>query len=151
MTSNISTRISKPSDDLLSAPGRNFNSPQKVEDYLAENFHMTKSQSINDRKMKSYQGKIKFRLNKDSSIQNIEDHLFQYGFIKDKNAFEYALKNSKDSKVGRSDAIKIGNNTIDKFAYYEISEDMSSWEIADQLLNHPNYFAVDDVNKVFSF
>lgn len=78
---------------------------------------------------------VQFKVSKQNTIIAVVSNLSYYGFIKDENAFKYALQNTKDTTPGKEGAIKIGNNTIDTEAAYDISPAMSAWEIAKILLN----------------
>ena len=78
---------------------------------------------------------VTFMVRKESQLEGIVNNLEYYGFVKDKNAFAYALEHSKDNSSGRENAIKIGENTIDVDTDYEVSQTMSAWELADVLLN----------------
>jgi hypothetical protein len=78
---------------------------------------------------------IAFTIGKDFALDAVISDLYYYGFIKDENAFAYALAHSKDTTPGRQNALKIGSNTIDREARYTISQSMTAWEIANVLLN----------------
>ena len=78
---------------------------------------------------------IEFTISKDKTLMAVSGDLHYYGFIKDENAFQYALEHTKDTKPGNETSIKIGNNTIDREARYTISQSMTAWQIADVLLN----------------
>lgn len=141
----------KPSADLFKAPGKNFQSSKKVENYFTDTMHMTSADAANVRSIaKGYDGKISFRLTDKTTLQAIVSNLHYYGFIRDEKAFMYALENTKDTVPGKANAIKVGKaGTIDVGAYYRISEDMNAWQIADELLNKPTYFAYDEYNYMF--
>lgn len=78
---------------------------------------------------------IEFTISKDKTLMAVSGDLHYYGFIKDENAFQYALEHTKDTKPGNETSIKIGSNTIDRESRYTISQSMSAWQIADVLLN----------------
>lgn len=78
---------------------------------------------------------IQYRIGKEATLMGVVSNLRYYGFIKDENAFKYALEHAQDSKSGGEGAIKLGNNTIDTQTTYEISQTMDTWELADVLLN----------------
>jgi len=94
---------------------------------------------------KSYQSKfeaprqkaqtIQFRVGKEATLMGIVSNLHYYGFIKDENAFKYALEHAKDTTPRQEGAIKIGDNTIDTQTVYEISQTMNAWQLAAVLLN----------------
>ena len=78
---------------------------------------------------------VQFKISKQNTLIAVLSNLSYYGFIKDENAFKYALQNTKDNTPGKEGVIKIGNNTIDTESAYNISQAMSAWEIAKILLN----------------
>lgn len=78
---------------------------------------------------------VQFRVSKSNTLIAVTGNLHYYGFVKDEDAFRYALEYTKDNTPGKEGAIKVGNNTIDTEAVYTISQTMSAWEIAKILLN----------------
>lgn len=78
---------------------------------------------------------IEFTISKDMTLEAVIGDLQYYGFIKDKDSLRYALEHAKDTNPGKANAIKVGNNTIDREARYSISQSMTAWEIADILVN----------------
>lgn len=82
---------------------------------------------------------IEFTIKKGLTLTAVIGDLHYYGFIKDENAFKYALEHSKDTTPGNENSLKIGNNTVDREARYTISQSMSAWQIADILLNQGSY------------
>lgn len=78
---------------------------------------------------------VKFRVDKENTLMAVTGNLYYYGFVKDEEAFKYALEHTKDNTPGKEGAIKVGNNTIDTVTAYDISQSMSAWEIARILLN----------------
>jgi len=78
---------------------------------------------------------IGFTIKKDTSLMAVVGDLHYYGFIKDEDAFKYALKHTKDNTPGKANALTIGSNTINREARYKISQSMTAWQIADVLLN----------------
>lgn len=142
--------ISKPSEESFKAPGRNWPSQKKVEQYFIEKLHMTPQEAEDARSFaKGNDGKISLRLTQGTTLPALLSNLEYYGFVRDQKALEYALDHSVDTVPGQANPLKIGNNTIDLWAFYSISEDMTAWEIADQLLNHPSYFAYDEYGYMF--
>lgn len=138
--------LSKPKEDNFKAPGRNWPSQKKVEDYFVEKLRMTPD----DLKIHKDRKEITYRLTENSTLNGIIENLHYYGFIRDKKAFLYALEHTKDTITGKEKAIKVGKNgTIDINASYRISEDMNAWEIADILLNKPSYFKFDEYGYMF--
>lgn len=86
---------------------------------------------------------IEFTIRKDTSLEAVVGDLRYYDFIKDENAFRYALKQTKDTTTGNKNSLKIRNNTIDREAKYTISQSMTAWQIADILLNRGEYTSCD--------
>jgi putative hemolysin len=78
---------------------------------------------------------IQYRIGKEATLMGVVSNLHYYGFIKDEDAFKYALGHAKDATPGQEDAIKIGSNTINTQTTYEISQTMDAWQLADVLLN----------------
>lgn len=142
---------SKPSEESFKAPGKDFQSAKKVENYFIDTMHMTSADAVNVRSLaKGYDGKISFRLTDKSTLDAIVGNLYYYGFIRDEKAFMYALEHTKDTVVGKANALKVGKSgTIDVGAYYRISEDMDAWQLADVLLNKPTYLAYDEYGYIF--
>ncbi len=147
-TTSIS--LSKPSEESFQAPGKNWKSQKKVEDYFVEHLHMSSQEATDSRSpSKGNDGKISLRLTQGTTLSALVSNLEYYGFVRDQKSLEYALENSADNLKDRTQTIKVGNNTVDLYASYRISEDMTAWEIADQLLNHPSYFAYDEYGYMF--
>lgn len=86
---------------------------------------------------------IQFSIGKNFTLDAVVGDLKYYDFIKDEATFKYALEHSKDTKPGRENALKIGNNTINREAVYKISQSMTAWELADVLLNQGDYQSCD--------
>ncbi len=82
---------------------------------------------------------IQFTIGKNFTLDAVIGDLKYYDFIKDEDAFKYALLHSKDTNPGRENALKVGNNTIDREAVYQISQSMTAWELANVLLNQGDY------------
>lgn len=84
---------------------------------------------------------IQFMISKDKTLQAIIGDLKYYDFIKDEEAFTFALEHTQDNKHGGENTIKVGkgSKTIDREAVYKISQSMTAWEIADVLLNQGDY------------
>jgi sRNA-binding regulator protein Hfq len=78
---------------------------------------------------------VTFMVTNGFTLQGIINNLFDYGFVKNKEAFVYALEHTKDTTPGKENSVKIGTNTIDLEANYEISQSMTAWELANALLN----------------
>lgn len=86
---------------------------------------------------------VQFTIGKNFTLDAVVGDLKYYDFIKDETIFKYALEHSKDTNPGRENAIKIGDNTIDREAVYKISQSMNAWELADVLLNQGVYQSCD--------
>lgn len=86
---------------------------------------------------------IEFTIRKNTSLEAVISDLKYYEFVKDENAFKYALKKTKDTTTGNENSLKIGNNTIKREAKYTISQSMTAWQIADILLNKGEYASCD--------
>lgn len=82
---------------------------------------------------------IEFTIKKGLTLTAVIGDLHYYGFIKDEDAFKYALEHSKDNTPGNENSLKIGNNTIDREAKYTISQSMTAWQIAEILLSQGIY------------
>ena len=133
-------------NERFAAPGRDWQSQKKVEDYFVERLRMTPE----DLERTKERTEVTFRLTKNSTIEAIIGNLYYYGFIRDENALRYTLEHTQDDLPGKEGALMIGRNgTIDINAGYRISEDMSAWQIADTLLNKPEYFAFDEYGYIF--
>lgn len=78
---------------------------------------------------------IEFTISKNKTLVAVIGDLYYYGFIKDKEAFTYALERSKDTTPGDKNSLTFGSNTIDREARYSISQSMTAWQISDVLLN----------------
>lgn len=78
---------------------------------------------------------IQFRVGKEATLMGVVSNLRYYGFIKDENAFKYALEHTQDTDPGKEEAIRVGDNTINTQAVYEISQAMNAWDLAAILLN----------------
>jgi len=76
-----------------------------------------------------------FRVSKDAELQGVVGNLEYYGFVQDKKTLLYALEHSTDTTPERTEAIIIGSNTITKEAEYKLSQNMTTWQIAEILLN----------------
>lgn len=142
--------LSKPNQDNFKAPGKDWESAKKVEDYFIERLHMSPEEASTIRKKPGVDGDINLRINTNVTLQGLTGNLVHYGFIRDEKAFIYALEHTKDT-TPNDKAIKVGTNgTIDQNAEYRISENMSAWELADTLLNKPDgHFAYDEYNYFF--
>lgn len=143
--------VGKPSAELLQAPGKDFVSTKKVEDYFIEKLRMPAEEAKTIRSRgQGNDGKISLRLSDKTTLEALISNLRYYGFIRDEKAFMYALENTKDTVAGKANALKVGKTgTIDVGAYYKITEDMGAWQLADELLNKPTYIAYDEYGYMF--
>lgn len=121
----------------FSAPTRSYKSPKKVEDYFVSNLRMTPD----DLKLHENREKVSFYVTKDNTLEAITGNLTYYGLARNEEALQYAIEQTEDKNGGKEGAIKVGNTgTIDINAFYTISENMTAWELADTLLNKPNFY-----------
>lgn len=86
---------------------------------------------------------IEFTISKNKTLDAVIGDLHYYDFIKDKQAFRYALEHSKDTNPGNDNSLRIGDNTIDRESHYTISQSITAWEIADILVNEGEYRSCD--------
>lgn len=142
--------LSKPNKENFEAPGKNWNSPKKVEDYFIERLRMTPQEASEIRSKPGVDGKVNLRINTNVTLEGLVGNLYYYGFVKDEDTLRYALEHTKDT-TSSNKAIKVGKEgTIDTNAEYRVSEEMSAWEIADILLNKPTgHFPFDEYNYFF--
>ncbi len=82
---------------------------------------------------------VQFRVGKEATLVGVINNLQYYGFIKDNDAFGYALEHTKDTTLTNQSAIKVGENTIDTQSVYSISQSMTAGELSDVLLNKGSY------------
>jgi len=142
--------FSKPNEEAFKAPGRDWESAKKVEDYFIERLHMSPEEANSMSKKPGVDGTVDLRISTNVTLQGLTGNLVHYGFIRDKKAFLYALEHTKDT-TPNDKAIKVGSSgTIDQNAEYRISENMTAWELADTLLNKPaGHFPYDEYNYFF--
>jgi hypothetical protein len=144
------SQLSQPDQTTFNAPGKNWISSKKVEDYFIEKLNMSPLEASEIRSKPGVDGKVNLRINTNVTLNGLVSNLFYYGFIRDENSFRYALEHTKDVTPGSNAIIIDKNRTIDKNAEYRISEDMSAWQIADILLNRPSgHFTFDQYNYFF--
>lgn len=118
------------------APGRSYESPKKVEDYFVETLRWDSE----DLAANTERVEISFYVTEDTTLEGILNNLEYYGFVRDGEALRYTLQNTSDTTSGQEGALKAGNGDIDIKAYYRISEDMNAFQIANILLNNPNFW-----------
>ena len=82
---------------------------------------------------------VQFRIGKEATLMGVVSNLRYYGFIKDEDAFKYALGHAEDATPGQEGTIRIGNNTINTQTTYEISQTMNAWELASVFLNQGRF------------
>lgn len=140
----------KPSQENFDAPGKDWQSSKKVEDYFMEKLRMSAQEATEIRTKTGSDGRVNLRVNNNTTLEAVVSNLYYYGFIKDKDAFLYALENTKDTTPNEN-SIKVGKTgTIDTNAEFRISENMTAWEIAYTLLNKPSgHFSFDEYNYFF--
>src|SRR5690606_25170601 len=114
-----------------------------------ESLRMTPQEAQAVRSKPGNDGTVMLRIRENTTLEALVSNLEYYGFVRDKQALRYALENTTDTLPGKANPIKVGDNTIDIWSSYRISENMTAWEIADQLLNHPTYFSFDEYNYMF--
>jgi hypothetical protein len=110
---------------------------------------MTPEETKQVREIPRNDGIVMFRVRETMTLDGLLGNLEHYGFVRDKEALRYALEHTTDTQVGKANPIMVGGNTISTWSYYRISEDMTAWEIAEELLNHPTYFSFDEYNYMF--
>ncbi len=142
--------FSKPNPENFKAPGKDWESSKKVEDYFIERLHMPVAEAEQIRSKPGVDGKANLRLDPKVTLNALIGNLYYYGFIRDERAFRYALEHTKDTTPNDL-SIKVGKNgTIDTNAEYRILENMSAWELADLLLNKPEgHFTFDEYGYFF--
>lgn len=140
----------KPDESMFLAPGRDWVSEKKVEDYFMDHLHMSAKEASEIRSRPGVDGKVSLRINSNVTLEGLVGNLEYYGFVRDGEAFRYALANTTDT-TPNDQAIKVGGNgSIDTNAEYRISEAMSAWELADELLNKPTgHFRFDEYHYFF--
>jgi hypothetical protein len=140
----------KPNEENFKAPGKDWDSTKKVEEYFIEHLRMSADEAHTIRKKTGVDSKVNLRINTNVTLDGLVGNLYYYGFIRDETGFRYALTHTKDT-TPHEKAIKVGSNdTIDQNAEYRISENMSAWELADILLNKPSgHFPFDEYNYFF--
>ena len=142
--------LTRSNTENFKAPGRDWKSSKKVEDYFVSNLHMSPEEASTIRSKPGVDGKVNLRINTKVTLTALVSNLAYYGFIRDEKALFYALEHTKDTTLGPQ-AIKVGREgTIDTNAEYRISENMTAWELADTLLNKPSgHFPFDEYNYFF--
>ena len=142
--------ITKPNEENFKAPGKDWESAKKVEDYFIERLHMPVAEAEQIRSRSGVNDTADLRLDPKVTLDALIGNLYYYGFIRDEKAFRYALEHTKDTTPNEL-SIKVGKNgTIDTNAEYRISENMSAWEMADLLLNKPEgHFSFDEYGYFF--
>lgn len=129
-----------PKEDF-EAPTKNWSSPKKVDDYFKEKLNFTEK----DFERQRQDDTVDFRLYGESTLEAVISNLQYYGFIRNEKALLYALENTEDKTQGYDEALMVGKKgSIDIYASYRISENMTAWEIAETLLNKGTYFGKGD-------
>lgn len=142
--------LSKPSTDSFKAPGKDWDSPKKVEDYFIEKLRMTNKEASEVRSKPGTDGTVDLRINNNVTLEALIGNLSYYGFARDEKSLQYALMHTKDTTPSDKAIKVLTNGTIDTNAEYRISENMDAWEIADILLNKPSgHFTFDEYSYFF--
>ena len=140
----------QPNPDNFKSPGREWNSPKKVESYFVERLRMTPEEASGIRSKPGVDGTVDLRINTNVTLDALIGNLYYYGFVRDEKSLRYALEHTKDVTPSDKAIVVDKNRTIDTNAEYRISEDMDAWQIADILLNRPaGHFAFDEYNYFF--
>lgn len=108
-----------------------------VADYFVDRLRMTPQEAQDTEKMGA-----SFYVTENMTLDALVSNLEYYGFVRDKQALLYALKTSEDTNPGKENAIKVGNNTIDR-GVYGLGTQMTAWEVARILLNYPQEIGTD--------
>jgi len=130
--------FTKPATDNFKAPGNDFNSPKKIEDYFVGTLKMTPEEA-----KKFADVGVSFYVTKNTTLDGIIGNLTYYGLVRDEKTLRYALENTKDITTGKDGAIEVGKNGTIDLGYYELSRNMDTWQIADTLLNKSRPIGVD--------
>lgn len=137
----INGKINKVSDQEIAAPGKDWSSPKKVEDYFVESLRFTQE----DLERQKQREAVSFRPGNGSTLEAIVSNLHYYGFVRSEKALMYALERTEDKTPGNPGFLSVGENgSVDINASYRISENMTAWELADTLLNKSQYFGDND-------
>lgn len=142
--------LNVPDNDNFKAPGKDWVSEKKVEDYFIEKLRMTPEEASEIRNKPGVDGTVDLRISTNTTLEGLVGNLYYYGFIRHKDTFLYALENTKDN-TPNDKSIRVGKEgTIDINAEYRISENMTAWQIADILLNKPEgHYSLDEYNYFF--
>lgn len=123
--------------------GNAWQSPKRIEDYFIDSLKMTPEEA------RMANNGVSFYVTQNTTLDAIISNLTYYGLVRDANSLKYALEHTKDSTPGKDGSIKVGGNGTIDLGYYELSRQMDTWQIADTLLNKPNYRGVDPYNYLF--
>ena len=104
----VYSKLKAPNSDSFMAPGRNWNSPKKVENYFVESLHMSPTEASEIRNRPGTDGTVNLRLNTNVTLDALVSNLYYYGFIRSENSFRYALMHTKDTTTGQT-FIKVDN------------------------------------------
>lgn len=109
-----------------------------VADYFVERLRMTPEEAE-----KATSKGVSFYVTDNMTLDALVSNLHYYGLVKDEGALRYALEHSDDTHPAASQkALKIGKNDIDR-GFYGFSTTMSTWEIAQILVNYPQEIKED--------
>lgn len=126
------------------APASNWHSDKQVEDYFVEKLKISEENAATTANLG-----IEFRVNKDATLDAVLGNMTYYGLARDKRALLYALEHTDDTVLGKENVLHVGSGTIDTNASYYLTKHMTAWELADILLNKPNYWDFDQYNYLF--
>lgn len=84
---------------------------------------------------------IEYTIKKNTTLEAVINDLKYFDFIKDKQAFTFALEHTQDNKHDGENFIKVGkgSKSINREAVYTISQSMNAWKLASVLLNEGNH------------
>ena len=108
-----------------------------VSDYFVDRLDMTPQEAQDTEKLG-----VSFYVSDNMTLDALISNLRYYGLVKSEAALRYALENSEDTNPGKDNAIKVGENTIDR-GMYGLGTQMTAWEVARILLNYPQEIGTD--------
>jgi hypothetical protein len=74
--------ITKPNEENFKAPGKNWESPKKVEDYFIERLHMPVAEAEQIRSRPGVDGTADLRISTEVTLDALIGNLFYYGFVR---------------------------------------------------------------------
>lgn len=122
-----------------------FNSSNKeVDDYFIAKLGMPAEEA-----KKFADNEFSFYITRNTTLDIAINNLQDYGLIKDKETLRKTLEQTKDNLPGKPDALRVGSNTIDINASYQLKKGLTTQQVADILLNAPVYLQGDQYNYIF--